>query len=88
LHLPSILFKGLKNLGIWGVQALEHVGNIIESGEQRREATVRKFRIVQKEGLRGIPYFWVFPFPGNQKKQGKRMYRMSNKWEASHAWLQ
>jgi hypothetical protein len=32
----------------------EHVGNIYETGEQRREATVRKFRIVQKEGNREV----------------------------------
>lgn len=32
----------------------EHVGNIYETGEQRREATVRKFRIVQKEGNRDV----------------------------------
>jgi len=32
----------------------EHVGNIYEIGEQRREATVRKFRIVQKEGNRNV----------------------------------
>jgi hypothetical protein len=32
----------------------EHVGNIYENGEQRREATVRKFRIVQKEGNRDV----------------------------------
>jgi len=27
----------------------EHLSNIYESGEQRREATVRKFRIVRRE---------------------------------------
>ena len=32
----------------------EHVGNIYETGEQQREATVRKFRIVQKEGNRDV----------------------------------
>jgi len=32
----------------------EHLGNIYETGEQRREATVRKFRIVQKEGNRDV----------------------------------
>ena len=32
----------------------EHLGNIYESGEQRRDATVRKFRIVQKEGSREV----------------------------------
>jgi hypothetical protein len=32
----------------------EHLGNIYENGEQRREATVRKFRIVQKEGNREV----------------------------------
>jgi hypothetical protein len=32
----------------------EHVGNIYETGEQQREATVRKFRIVQKEGNREV----------------------------------
>jgi hypothetical protein len=32
----------------------EHVGNIYETGEQRREATVRKFRTVQKEGNRDV----------------------------------
>ncbi|MBC7962140.1 MAG: virulence RhuM family protein, partial [Steroidobacteraceae bacterium] len=32
----------------------EHVENIYENGEQRREATVRKFRIVQKEGNREV----------------------------------
>jgi hypothetical protein len=32
----------------------EHLGNIYENGEQRREATIRKFRIVQKEGNRDV----------------------------------
>jgi hypothetical protein len=32
----------------------EHLGNIYQSGELRREATVRKFRIVQKEGDREV----------------------------------
>lgn len=32
----------------------EHLGNIFETGEQRREATIRKFRIVQKEGSRDV----------------------------------
>ena len=32
----------------------EHVGNIYETGEQQREATIRKFRIVQKEGNREV----------------------------------
>ena len=32
----------------------EHVGNIYETGEHQREATVRKFRIVQKEGNREV----------------------------------
>jgi hypothetical protein len=32
----------------------EHLGNIYENGEQRREATIRKFRIVQKEGSRDV----------------------------------
>ena len=32
----------------------EHVANIYETGEQRREATVRKFRTVQKEGNREV----------------------------------
>jgi len=32
----------------------EHLGNIYENGEQRREAIIRKFRIVQKEGNRDV----------------------------------
>lgn len=32
----------------------EHVGNIFEQGEVTPEATVRKFRIVQKEGTREV----------------------------------
>ena len=32
----------------------EHLGNIYQSGEQSREATVRKFRIVQIEGTREV----------------------------------
>jgi len=32
----------------------EHWGNIYENCEQRREATIRKFRIVQKEGNRDV----------------------------------
>jgi len=32
----------------------EHLGNIYENCEQRREATIRKFRIVQKEGNRDV----------------------------------
>lgn len=32
----------------------EHLGNIYQSGELNREATVRKFRIVQKEGNRDV----------------------------------
>ncbi len=32
----------------------EHLGNIYENGEQHREATIRKFRIVQKEGNRDV----------------------------------
>ena len=32
----------------------EHLGNIYESGELNREATIRKFRIVQKEGTRDV----------------------------------
>ena len=30
----------------------EHLGHIYHDSEQRREATIRKFRIVQKEGSR------------------------------------
>jgi hypothetical protein len=30
----------------------EHLGNINESGEQRRDATIRKFRIVRREPRR------------------------------------
>ena len=32
----------------------EHIGNIFESGELDREATIRKFRIVQIEGAREV----------------------------------
>ncbi len=32
----------------------EHLGNIFESGELEREATIRKFRIVQTEGTRQV----------------------------------
>ncbi len=32
----------------------EHLGNIYENVEQHREATIRKFRIVQKEGNREV----------------------------------
>lgn len=32
----------------------EHLGNIYESGEQQRAATLRKFRIVQSEGKRAV----------------------------------
>jgi len=32
----------------------EHLGNIYQSGELNREATIRKFRIVQKEGNREV----------------------------------
>ncbi len=32
----------------------EHLGHIYQDGEQRREATVRKFRIVQPEGAREV----------------------------------
>ena len=32
----------------------EHLGNIYEHGEPRRETTIRKFRIVQKEGNRDV----------------------------------
>jgi len=32
----------------------EHLGNIYEAGEQRREGTVWNFRIVQKEGNRDV----------------------------------
>lgn len=32
----------------------EHLGNIYQSGELNREATIRKFRIVQKEGNRDV----------------------------------
>jgi len=30
----------------------EHLGNVYKDGEQRREATIRKFRIVRIEGTR------------------------------------
>ncbi len=33
----------------------EHLGNIYQSGEQIREATIRKFRIVQIEGSKEVP---------------------------------
>ena len=33
----------------------EHLGNIYKSGEQIREATIRKFRIVQIEGSKEVP---------------------------------
>ncbi len=32
----------------------EHLGNIYQDGEQRREATIRKFRIVRREGAREV----------------------------------
>ena len=32
----------------------EHLGNIFDEGEQRREATIRKFRIVRLEGAREV----------------------------------
>lgn len=32
----------------------EHLGNIYKTGEQQRESTVRKFRIVQQEGSRTV----------------------------------
>lgn len=32
----------------------EHLGNVYKSGELNREVTVRKFRIVQKEGNRDV----------------------------------
>jgi len=32
----------------------EHLGNIYQNGEQRRGATIRKFRTVQKEGSRDV----------------------------------
>lgn len=32
----------------------EHLGNIFSSGELEREATIRKFRIVQTEGSRQV----------------------------------
>jgi hypothetical protein len=32
----------------------EHLGNVYQSGELNREATIRKFRIVQKEGKRDV----------------------------------
>ena len=32
----------------------EHLGNLYNAGEQRREATIRKFRIVQQEGARKV----------------------------------
>ena len=32
----------------------EHLGNLYNSGEQRRDATIRKFRIVQPEGARKV----------------------------------
>jgi len=33
----------------------EHLGNIYQSGDQIREATIRKFRIVQIEGSKEVP---------------------------------
>ncbi len=32
----------------------EHLGNIYQTGEQRREATIRNFRIVRREGTREV----------------------------------
>ena len=32
----------------------EHLGNIYQNGEQLREATIRKFRTVQREGTREV----------------------------------
>jgi len=32
----------------------EHLGNIYKTGEQQRESTARKFRIVQQEGSRTV----------------------------------
>lgn len=32
----------------------EHLVNILEEGELRREATIRKFRIVRQEGVRQV----------------------------------
>jgi hypothetical protein len=32
----------------------EHLGNVYKDGEQSSEATIRKFRIVQKEGIREV----------------------------------
>ena len=32
----------------------EHLGNVFSSGELEREATIRKFRIVQTEGSRQV----------------------------------
>ena len=32
----------------------EHLGNLYQDGEQRREATIRKFRIVRLEGAREV----------------------------------
>jgi len=32
----------------------EHLGNIYQNGEQQRESTIRKFRIVQREGSRDV----------------------------------
>ena len=32
----------------------EHLGNIYQDGEQRREATIREFRIVRLEGTREV----------------------------------
>jgi len=32
----------------------EHLGNLYNAGEQRREATIRKFRIVRQEGARKV----------------------------------
>ena len=56
-----------ENETIWLTQALvaelfqkdvrtinEHLGNIFEEGELNREATIRKFRIVRREGIREV----------------------------------
>ena len=48
----------------------EHLGNIYEGGEQRRAATLRKFRIVQSEGKREVAREIEPPLPAHVSRRG------------------
>lgn len=55
----------------------EHLKNVYDEGELTREPTIRKFRIVRREGAREVARLFSMPCAANRSRQDRSRRRQA-----------